>query len=53
MLGVGIRLGKLGFPSPWGEGGAHAPGAGKIPVLADNRTDLDAPLIRRFAAPSP
>ena len=38
-------------PSPLGEGGAHAPGEGEIPVLAGNREDLAIPLIRRFAAP--
>ena len=30
-------------PSPWGEGGAHAPGEGEIPVLAGNREDLAVP----------
>ena len=39
----GDKFGWVGIPSPWGEGGAHAPGEGEIPVLAGNREDLAVP----------
>ena len=48
---VGISLAGSALPLPRGEGGAHAPGAGEIPVLAGNREDLAGPLIRPFGAP--
>jgi hypothetical protein len=49
----GDKVRWFSTPSPWGEGGAHAPGAGDIPVFTGNREDLAVPHIRRFAAPSP
>ena len=41
------------FPLPRGEGGAHAPGGGGIPVLASYDDDLAIPLIRPSGTFSP